>query len=150
MFSESSQAAGLNCSCHAAQASKMNFQKTCYKTFSSTCRPRLYVGYVSFRQRPANFLNAGRGGQILRPLPAVPRVQPPRPPAAAPPLRLRGLRRQAHPLRRRRRAIPPQSPQSGVRPQARDRARNIPRRVRQGHPHQEQVQESQTDMKVWE
>ena len=35
------QAVGLNCSCHAAQASKGNFQKTCYKTFFSTCRPRL-------------------------------------------------------------------------------------------------------------
>ena len=28
------QAAGLNRSCHAAQASRGNFQKTCYKTFS--------------------------------------------------------------------------------------------------------------------
>ena len=36
------QAVGLNCICHAAQASKGNFQKTCYKTFSTTCRPRLY------------------------------------------------------------------------------------------------------------
>ena len=32
----------MNCSCHAAQASKENFQKTCYKTFYTTCRPRLY------------------------------------------------------------------------------------------------------------
>ena len=35
------QTAGLNCSCHAAQASTGNFQETCYKTFCSTCRPRL-------------------------------------------------------------------------------------------------------------
>ena len=34
----------MNCSCHAAQASKGNFQKTCYKTFYATCRPRLYLG----------------------------------------------------------------------------------------------------------
>ena len=37
------QAVGLYCSCHAAQASKGNFQLTCYKTSSSTCRPRLYM-----------------------------------------------------------------------------------------------------------
>ena len=36
-------AVGLNWTCHAAQASKGNVQKTCYKTFYSTCRPRLYV-----------------------------------------------------------------------------------------------------------
>ena len=30
----------MNFSCHAAQASKGNYQKTCYKT--PTCRPRLY------------------------------------------------------------------------------------------------------------
>ena len=36
------QTVGLNCSCHAAQASKGNFQKTCYKTFYTTCLPRLY------------------------------------------------------------------------------------------------------------
>ena len=35
------QAARLNCSCHAAQASRGNFQKTCFKTFYWTCRPRL-------------------------------------------------------------------------------------------------------------
>ena len=33
-------------SCYAAQASKENFQKTCYKTSSSTCRPRLYLVHV--------------------------------------------------------------------------------------------------------
>ena len=37
------QAAGLYCSCHAAQAAnKGNCQKTLYKTFFTTCRPRLY------------------------------------------------------------------------------------------------------------
>ena len=36
------QAIGLNCSCHAAQASKGNFQKRCYETFYTTCGPRLY------------------------------------------------------------------------------------------------------------
>ena len=35
------KAVGLNCSYHAAQVSKGNFQKTCYKTFYTTCRPRL-------------------------------------------------------------------------------------------------------------
>ena len=35
-------AVGLNCSCHAAQASKGNLQKTCYKTFYRTYSPRLY------------------------------------------------------------------------------------------------------------
>ena len=39
-FLRVSHAAGLNCSCHAAHASKGNFQKTCYNTLSSTCRPR--------------------------------------------------------------------------------------------------------------
>ena len=33
------QAVRLNCSCHAAQASKGNFHKTCYKTFYSTAAP---------------------------------------------------------------------------------------------------------------
>ena len=41
------QAAGLNCSCHAAQASKGNFQKTYYKTFYTTCRPRLYISWCT-------------------------------------------------------------------------------------------------------
>ena len=31
------------CSCHAAQTSKGNFQKTFCKNFYSTCRPRLYI-----------------------------------------------------------------------------------------------------------
>ena len=39
MFSKSSQAVGLNCSCHAAQASKGNFQKICYETFGMSGRP---------------------------------------------------------------------------------------------------------------
>ena len=37
------RAVELTCSCHAAPASRGNFQKTCYKTFYSTCRPRLYI-----------------------------------------------------------------------------------------------------------
>ena len=37
------QAVGLYCSCHAAQASKGNFQKTCNKTFRTCCRPRLHI-----------------------------------------------------------------------------------------------------------
>ena len=41
-FFESSQAVGLYCSCHAAQASKGNFQKTCYKTFGTSGRPTQY------------------------------------------------------------------------------------------------------------
>ena len=32
------QAVGLYCSCHAAQSSKGNFQKTYYKTFRTSCR----------------------------------------------------------------------------------------------------------------
>ena len=36
------QAVGLNCSCRAAQVSKGNVQKTFYKTFFTTWRPRLY------------------------------------------------------------------------------------------------------------
>ena len=40
------QAVGMNCICHAAQASKGNFQKTCYKTFSTNCRPRLYQIHI--------------------------------------------------------------------------------------------------------
>ena len=46
MFLRAPQAAGLNCSCHAAQASTGNFQKTCYTTFSSTCRPRRYFWII--------------------------------------------------------------------------------------------------------
>ena len=42
-FSESSQAVGLYCSCHAAQASKGNFQKTHYKTFRTSGRPTQQV-----------------------------------------------------------------------------------------------------------
>ena len=41
-FSKSSQAVGLYCSCHAAQASKGNFQKTCYETFGTSGRPTQY------------------------------------------------------------------------------------------------------------
>ena len=41
------QTVGLNCSCHAAQASKGNSQKTCYKTLYTTCRPRLYLACLS-------------------------------------------------------------------------------------------------------
>ena len=44
------EAAGLNCSCHAAQATNRNFQKTCYKTFNSTCRPRLYSPKLSWNE----------------------------------------------------------------------------------------------------
>ena len=40
-FLRVSQAVGLYCSCHAAQESKGNFQKTYYKTFGTSCRPRL-------------------------------------------------------------------------------------------------------------
>ena len=36
------QAVGLYCSCHAAQESKGNLQKTYYKTFVTSCLPRLY------------------------------------------------------------------------------------------------------------
>ena len=36
-------AVGQNSSCHAALPSKGNFQKTCCKTFFTTCRPRLYT-----------------------------------------------------------------------------------------------------------
>ena len=38
-FIRVTQAISLYYSCHAAQASKLNFQKTFYKTFGSSCRP---------------------------------------------------------------------------------------------------------------
>ena len=44
LFSESSQAVGLYCSRHAAQARKRNFQKTCYETFGTNGRPTQYNG----------------------------------------------------------------------------------------------------------
>ena len=37
------KAVGLYCSCHAAQGNKGNFQKTYYKTFGESCRPRMYA-----------------------------------------------------------------------------------------------------------
>ena len=40
-------AVGLYCSCHAAQASKGNLQKTYNKTFSTSYRPRLYKTSIS-------------------------------------------------------------------------------------------------------
>ena len=43
MFSESTQAVGPYCSCHAAQGSKGNFQKTCWETFRTSGRPTQYA-----------------------------------------------------------------------------------------------------------
>ena len=43
LFSNSSQTVGLYCSCHADQASKDNFQKTCYKTFGTSGHPTQYM-----------------------------------------------------------------------------------------------------------
>ena len=49
MFSESSQAVGLYCSCRAAQASKGNFQKTCYETFRTSGRPTQYTSQLKVK-----------------------------------------------------------------------------------------------------
>ena len=38
-FLRVARAVGLYCSCHVAQASKGNFQKTYYKTFRTSGRP---------------------------------------------------------------------------------------------------------------
>ena len=52
MFSDSSTSSWLKCSCHAAQASKENFQKTCHKTFFITCRRRQYSRLETTREGP--------------------------------------------------------------------------------------------------
>ena len=39
------QAVGLYCSCHGPQASKGTFQTKHYKTFATSCRPRLYLNH---------------------------------------------------------------------------------------------------------
>ena len=38
-FLRVTQAVGLYCSCHAAQASKGNFKKACYETFGTSGHP---------------------------------------------------------------------------------------------------------------
>ena len=70
MFSVSSQAVGIYCTCCAAQASKGNFETTFYETFFTTWRPRLqYLISASGWLKPGDSIIALRLDGVSKSLP---------------------------------------------------------------------------------